>query len=104
MLMRLLSHHATNNNNNYRTEDDNNNNATLTPNDDENAIERNLVVMDGNERNDWCEMFKDCVLPDGSRIRVVQCSWIETQITVYPDTGPWHPFARAMARLSDPHG
>jgi len=48
---------------------------------------RQLVVIDGDIMHDWVEMFKGKTLPDGSTIRVVQASWIETGVTVYNEGG-----------------
>ncbi|KAL0478007.1 synapsin [Acrasis kona] len=47
--------------------------------------ERNVVVMDGNVNHDWVGMFKGKTLRDGSTIRVVQGSWMETAITYYSE-------------------
>lgn len=48
---------------------------------EEPPVKRNLVVLDGRETNDWVEMFRGKTLPDGSGIRVVQASWMDTSVT-----------------------
>lgn len=49
--------------------------------------QRNLVVFDGNPSHNWPLLFKDCKLPDGSTIYVVQASWMECECVLYHDTG-----------------
>lgn len=46
-----------------------------------------VVVMDGNPSHDWVKLFSNCELADGSAFRIVQCSWIETAVTVYHRNG-----------------
>lgn len=48
---------------------------------------RELIVLDGRVTNDWVKLFENDRLKDGSRIRVVQASWMETSVAVYSDAG-----------------
>jgi hypothetical protein len=47
-----------------------------------------VVVFDGNEMHNWCELFGDTArLSDGRRIRVAQTSWMDTQCVYYHRSG-----------------
>mmetsp|Transcript_28319 Transcript_28319/g.39991 ORF Transcript_28319/g.39991 Transcript_28319/m.39991 type:complete len:380 (-) Transcript_28319:12-1151(-) len=50
---------------------------------------RQLVVIDGDPtpNHDWCDVFEGVILKDGSGIRVVQASWLETEVSVFEDSG-----------------
>jgi glutathione synthase/RimK-type ligase-like ATP-grasp enzyme len=46
---------------------------------------RQVVIMDGNSLHDWVGMFAGRTLKDGTPIRVVQASWVETALTYYSE-------------------
>jgi len=48
---------------------------------------RKVVVIDGDSSHDWCALFAGKTLQDGSAIHVLQCSWIETGVSVDHDQG-----------------
>jgi glutathione synthase/RimK-type ligase-like ATP-grasp enzyme len=58
-----------------------------------------VVIMDGNHGHDWVGMFKDKTLKDGSTIRVVQGSWMETAITYYSELRTTFPKDKKEPKL-----
>lgn len=62
--------------------------STTTSSKTPEPIYRNLVIMDGNEGHSkgWAELFANFMnLPDGSKLRIIQASWMEVEMTRYPD-------------------
>ena len=45
------------------------------------------LCKDGDETHDWCAAFEGVRFSDGSRVNVIQASWMEVDITVYSDSG-----------------
>jgi len=44
-----------------------------------------LLVIDGDKTHNWCDIISTRKLADGSRMRVVQASWLCVACCVYPD-------------------
>jgi hypothetical protein len=45
---------------------------------------RNVIVFDGSTMHDWPALFASLgLLSDGSRIRVLQVSWMDAEVTVH---------------------
>jgi hypothetical protein len=45
-----------------------------------------VVIADGNTGNDWVKLFQDKMwLKDGTPLRLIQCSWIETAVILYSE-------------------
>jgi synapsin len=44
--------------------------------------ERRVLVFDGAETHDWCKLFADSTLSDGSKIHVCQASWAQSRVVV----------------------
>lgn len=42
-----------------------------------------IVIFDGNSMHRWDEIFGARTLKDGSKLRIVQCSWMDTEVVVY---------------------
>ena len=63
----------------------------------------NVVVFDGASTHDWPALFGELPgLPGGGRLRVVQVSWVDCELTVYGDAaGPLlmcHPVRDLLRR------
>ena len=43
-----------------------------------------VVVFDGNQMHDWISIFSGQTLSDGRGISVVQCSWNDISVSLYP--------------------
>lgn len=43
-----------------------------------------VVVFDGNQMHDWISIFSGQPLSDGRGISVVQCSWNDISVSLYP--------------------
>ena len=45
-----------------------------------------VVVFDGDKTHNWVDIFDDkTTLKDGSKLRIIQTSWYDSDIVVYPD-------------------
>eukprot|EP01080_Neovahlkampfia_damariscottae_P007795 gene7795-12269_t len=44
-----------------------------------------VVVFDGDKTHNWVDVFEDKTLKDGSKLRIIQTSWYDSDIVVYPD-------------------
>lgn len=44
-----------------------------------------VIVFDGNVNHDWTKIFGDKTLNDGSELHIIQTSWMDSDIVIYPD-------------------
>jgi hypothetical protein len=47
----------------------------------------NLVVFDGDPTHNWVTLFSKYALEEGLRLRVVQASWMDCELTYFGDKG-----------------
>jgi hypothetical protein len=63
-----------------------------------------VVVFDGDKSHNWVDIFEDKTLKDGSKLRIIQTSWYDSDIVVYPDGAMLQscPIVESEGKISKP--